>query len=222
MNEIKWFTKFVASELPPDDSKNASQKDNVNKIILKGILIDDTENKNHWKIEEEDFQHLAQSFIGCQVRLDHQEKISAVVGKILSTELDNSHSQVKADWDQPNSHPHIHFEAEVILNDDNIIVPIKMGYVDSISPAVDSLKILCSECRTPQIYNGYQHVKQCKCEGGTKLLKDLTAREMSIVCSPAYAGTKMVPYGFAAAIDNSFLSEEQVLSIVEDELTKRG
>ncbi len=220
--ELKWFTKFTASELPPDESNNISQKDNINKIILNGTLIDDTENKNRWKIEQSDMEQLAKDFVGVGVRLDHQEKVSSVVGKILSTSVDEPHSETKESWDQPNLHPHIHFRAEAIFNDSNVMIPIKMGYVNSVSPAVDSLKILCSECRAPMKYNGYSHVKTCQCEGGTKLLKELSPREMSIVCSPAYQGTTFQTFGFAASVDNSFLSEEQVLSIVEDELTKRG
>jgi len=42
------------------------------------------------------------------------------------------------------------------------------------------------------------------------------------VVSPAYEGTVMRSYGFAAAVDKSFLNEDKILEIVEDELSKRN
>ncbi len=222
--EFKYFTKFTASDVPSEvkETNVLPNSGGENKILLKGILIDESENKNRWRVEQEDFQHLAQDFIGKQIRLDHQEKVSGVVGKILSTEIDEPHSEQKEAWDPPTKSPHIHFVGEAVFTDSNVVTPIRLGYITHISPAVDSLKILCSECRAPMKYNGYSHVKSCQCEDGTKLLKELSAREMSLVVSPAYSSTVVVPYGFAAACDDSFLSEDKVLSIVEDELKKRG
>lgn len=201
MTELKWFTTFSASEVPATSSVDGVSK-KPNSFVIKGVLIDNTENKNSWRIEEEDFKHIAQDFIGKQIRTDHAEHVSSVLGKVISTELDEPHSEAKADWDPATEFPHIHFMAEATSDDSNILIPMKMGYVTSVSPAVDAMKILCSECRKPMVHNGYQHVQTCKCEHPAKLLKDISARELSIVCSPAYAGTVMKPYGFAAAIDN--------------------
>ena len=201
MTELSWFTTFKASEVPSTPSENGTPS-NKNTFTLKGVLIDNTENKNSWKIEEEDFKHIAQDFIGKQVRTDHAEKVSNVLGKVISTEIDEPHTEAKSDWDPATPYPHIHFLAEVTSDDNSILIPVKMGYVSGVSPAVDAVTILCSECRQPMVHNGYQHVQTCKCEHPTKLLKNISARELSIVCSPAYAGTVMKPYGFAAAIDN--------------------
>ena len=221
MTELKWFTKFTAGEDDtPSPITGISPKD-LHKVTLKGILIDDTANKNMWCVEEEDFESLAKDFIGKQIRTDHAEHVSQVIGVVRNTEIDGPHSEAKSDWDIANEHPHIHFLAEMATVDNNLIIPIKMGYVNSVSPAVDARTILCSECRTPMQPVGNTFIKACKCEEGVKLLKDITARELSVVCSPAYAGTTMVPYGFAAAVNDSLMDENRLLEVVNDELTKR-
>lgn len=220
--ELKWSTKFIASEVLPEGSDTSCKKTGVTKLLLKGVLIDDTENRNQWLIRKENFEFLAKDFIGKQVRLDHQEKTSGVVGKILSTEIDQPHpTEDKAPWDRKTDRPHIHFAAEIMLSDMNIIIPIKNGYVDSVSPAVDSRRILCSECGADMQAVSNTFIKTCGCENGIKQLEEITSRELSIVASPAYDRTLMQPFGFAASLNRELLSDNDVLSIVENELSKR-
>lgn len=220
MSELVWHTKFVASEKPPTSpGPNVAPGDSINKLMLKGVLIDTTENKNNWCIEEEDFDMIAKDFIGKQIRTDHGEKVSLVLGKVTSTEVDAPHSEAKEEWDPATEYPHIHFQAEIASNDANIMIPVKAGYVNAVSPAIDARSLLCSTCKKP-MYS--KNIKTCKCSGGGVLLKNISARELSIVCAPAYDGTVIKVYGFAAAIDHSSLSEDQILVIVEDEISKRG
>ena len=214
MNEINWNSKFIASQSDnSDDSK---------KIILKGVLLDSQLNKNQWMIESEDFQQVAKDFIGLQIRADHSEKISDVLGKIVNTELDGPHKEAKAPWDPATDLDHVHFFAEIMSMNNDILIPLKLGYIDHISPAVYAKTLLCSECKTPM---ADKFLKTCGCEAGGLLLKDISPRECSIVASPAYPSTVMKPYGFGAAVDetlNTQMAKEQVLSIVEDELNKRS
>jgi len=219
MTELKWYAKFTASEKPPESGPNVAPGDSINKLILKGVLIDTTENKNNWSVEQEDFTMLAKDFIGKQVRTDHAEKVANVLGMVTETEVDDPHSEAKAEWDPATEFPHIHFVAEIASNDANIIIPEKAGYVNAVSPAVDARTLLCSSCKKPMID---KHIKSCNCEKGAVLLKDLSARELSIVCSPAYQGTVMKTYGFAAAFEAAYLNEDKILEIVEDEISKRG
>ncbi len=211
MSELTWYAKFTASDEKPVG--DATQ------LTLKGVLIDTTENKNNWVVEKEDFQMLAKDFVGKQLRTDHAEKVANVLGVITQTEVDDPHEEAKAEWDPATPYPHIHYVAEVTSKDQNLIIPIKMGYVTHVSPAVDAREVLCAKCRKPMFD---KHIKACKCTEGGVLLKNMSARELSIVVSPAYSGTVMKSYGFAAACDKEFLSEEQILSIVIDELSKRG
>lgn len=219
MTELKWVTKFTASEKIPETTEGTSLSEQTNKLILKGVLIDTTENKNNWSVEEADFQMIAKDFVGKQIRTDHAEKVSNVLGVVTGTEVDEPHADAKAEWDPATPYPHIHFFGEISSTDANIMIPVKAGYVTHVSPAIDARSLLCSNCKKPMFD---KHIKTCKCEQGAVLLKDISARELSIVCSPAYAGTVVKSYGFAAAVDNSFLSENKILEIVEDEISKRG
>ncbi len=212
--DLIWNSKFVAS---------ASEKmEGATKLILKGVLINSSANRNGWMIEKEDFAELAKAFIGRQIRADHSEKISDVLGKIVNTELDGPHAEAKEAWDPPTDRDHVHFFAEISSNNDNILIPLKLGYINSVSPAVDAKILLCSTCRQQMLD---KFIKSCKCEDSVILLKDITPRETSLVSSPAYEGTAVVPYGFGAAVDktlNTQMAKEQFLSIIEDELNKRS
>jgi hypothetical protein len=217
MNEITWISKFIASE-KQSDVINKPSDSGITKLIIRGNLIDNTVNKNGWCIEEEDYEFIAKDFINKQIRSDHQERVSSVIGKITSTEIDSPHSEDKSPSDPANSNPHIHFEAEISTSDNNILIPIKMGYVTGVSPAVDSRQLLCNECREQMVD---KNIKRCRCKGGGVLLKEISARELSLVCSPAFDNTNIKVYGFAAAVDQSSLSEDKILAIVEDELSRR-
>jgi len=192
MPEIKWQSRFKASD--------ENVLEGMTRMLLKGVLIDTTENKNFWQVEEADFKQLAVDFIGKQLRVDHGEKVNNVLGRVVETEVDTGHKEAKEDWDPANPNPHIHYTAEIATKDNNLIVPIKMGFVDYVSPAVDARTILCSTCRTPM---KDKNTKGCTCSEGSLLLKDLNARELSLVASPAYENTVAKVYSFAAAVDNS-------------------
>lgn len=211
MNEIKWDSNFKINTVDSIDG--------VTKLILKGVLIDQTKNLNNWIVESEDFESLAKQFIGVQIRSDHSEKIENVLGKVISTEVDTPHSEAKEAWDPATEFIHLHFTAEIASKNSEVILPIQLGYISHISPAIDSRLILCSTCKKPMVD---KNIKSCGCKDGGVLLKDMTAREISLVCSPAYAGTVFKPYNFAAACDKEFLSEDQILEIITDELIKRG
>jgi hypothetical protein len=211
MNNIQWDAPFKVN--------TTDTIDGVSKLLIKGVLIDQTKNLNNWVVEPEDFEIVGKSFIGKQIRSDHSEKIENVLGKIISTELDGPHSEAKDAWDPATPYEHLHFVGEISSKNSEVILPIQMGYISHISPAIDARSILCALCRKPMVD---KNIKTCGCEDSGVLLKDMTAREVSLVCSPAYAGTVFKPYSFVAAVDGEFLSEDKILEIVTDELTKRG
>jgi flagellar biosynthesis GTPase FlhF len=204
-NLIEWNSKFTTSE--------KSVSDGLTRLVLKGILIDTTENKNNWCVEEDDFKQLAQDFIGKQVRCDHGEHVGNVLGRVISTEVDSGHAEAKSEWDIANVNPHIHYVAEIASKDNDLIVPIAMGFVDYVSPAVDARMLLCSNCRTPMMSKTQ---KGCNCSEGSLLLKNLEARELSLVASPAYSSTVAKVYSFAAAVDNSIQKINGDINMAED------
>lgn len=216
MTELKWQTTFSANDLPKVEG------DIGKKMVLKGVLIDSSENKNRWMVSPEDFGTLAKDFIGKQLRIDHGEKVADVLGLVSTTEVDMPHNEAKAEWDPATPYHHIHFSAEISCKDDNISIPIKMGYVDHVSPTVDAKKLLCARCGKSMIDKNMQ---TCDCKDTAILIKDIAPRELSIVASPAYQRTVIVPYGFAASVNKEIskvLTASETLSIVEDELSKRA
>jgi len=211
MSLIEWKSKFI--------SDDPTVNEGITRMLIKGILVDSSANKNNWKVEPEDFQKLAADFVNIQLRMNHGEKVSDVLGRVLSTEVDQGHVEAKNDWDISNELPHIHFCAEIATKDNDIIVPLKLGFVDFVSPAIDATEILCSTCRKKMVD---KNIKTCGCKDSGVLLKNMMAREVSMVVSPAYEKTAIKVYSFAAAVDREFLSEDNILTIVEDELSKRG
>lgn len=209
METIKFEAPFIASE--------QSFQEGLSKMLLKGVLIDTSQNLNKWMVEEEDFKQLAKDFLGKQIRVDHSEKVSEVIGVVTGTEVDKGHNIDKADWDPANPNTHIHYVAELATKDDKIIVPVKMGFVNRCSPAVDAKTVLCNICKTPTQNN----VKMCECNDSGVLLKDIIPRELSLVASPAYAKTVAKVYSFAASVDkqlNNIKEGEQMADDVKKEV----
>jgi len=211
MNEIKWQSSFITTDELRDGE--------TTRLTLKGVLIDTTENKNGWCIEEEDFLQLAQSFIGKQLRTDHSENVDDVLGVVVSTEVDTPHDLAKAEWDPATKYTHIHYVANLASKNDNKLVPIKERFISSVSPGVDAWEILCGNCRQPMTKTS----KSCNCLHSPMLLKNFKARELSIVATPAYESTLMIPYSFSAAVDeklNNVQKEDTMENSMEERFSK--
>lgn len=201
MTMLKWNAHFNASSI-----KNS---DDLQTIILRGVLIDSTVNENGWQIEEEDLDNIATQSVGTQLRLDHSDDVTKVKGKILTTELDYPHAEAKEEWDPANENVHVHFSAEMITNDPNVIIPVTRGYVDHVSIGADAETVYCSVCGKPT-----RPVKKCSCNSHD-ILKNIVVKEYSIITNPAYKSARFM--SFAAAVDD-YLKEGDI--IVKKEETK--
>ena len=188
---LKWNTKIKAS----------IDQDFADKLIINGVLIDSTVNKNGWQILEEDLEDIASQSVGVQLRVDHSDDVRDVKGKILNTEVDQPHDEDKAEWDPANENVHIHFTAELVTTDIDILVPVKHGYVDHVSIGADAENVFCSECGKPT-----RPIKVCRCTGH-EILKGIIVKEYSIVTTPAYDSAVFVP--FTAAVDK-FLEGDNI------------
>ena len=213
-NNIQWDAPFKINTVTTIEG--------VSKFLIKGILVDTTLNLNQWAVEATDFETLAQAFVGVQIRSDHSEKIENILGKITGTEIDEPHNEAKESWDPPTPYKHLHFIGEISSKNSEVIIPIQQQYITHISPAIDAKMILCGNCRTPMID---KNIRACSCTEGGILLKDLSAREVSLVCSPAYAGTVFKPYAFAASVDriinsNSFVGNNNNDIEIKDNILK--
>ena len=187
---LNWNTKVKASM--------EDRMDGVQKVILRGVLIDNTVNENKWQILEKDLPDIAAQSVGIQLRIDHSESVRDVKGQILSTELDDPHDFDKTDWDPAIGVPHIHFEAELVTDDAEVSIPILQGYVDHVSIGADAEHVYCSECGKPT-----RPIKRCNCNGHD-ILEGIQVKEYSIITNPAYDNASFVT--FTAAV-NKYLDE---------------
>lgn len=197
---IEWNARFNAS--------SSETEDDLNIIMLQGVLIDSTVNSNGWQIQDEDLEDIAKQSIGAQLRLDHSADVQKVKGQILEAEIDQPHSEDKGPHDPANEYMHIHFKAEVVTDDPTLIIPITRGYVNRVSIGADAKTVFCAQCGKPT-----RPKKICNCKSH-EILKDIIVREYSIVTTPAYESAVFTP--FSAAIDKFLegdtISEENLES----------
>ena len=204
---INWNARFNASSSNTDDD--------IQTIMLRGVLIDSTVNSNGWQIEEVDLADIAEQSIGAQLRLDHSPDVRRVKGQILEAEIDGPHDEDKGPHDPANTNVHIHFTAEVVTDDPALIIPITRGYVNKVSIGADAKTVYCSNCGKPT-----RPIKRCGCKSH-EILKDIIVREYSIVTTPAYESAVFTP--FAAAVDkyleDDIMNEENLDHTVSDGAT---
>ena len=197
---ITWNARFNAS--------SSETEDDLNIIMLQGVLIDSTVNSNGWQIQDEDLADIAKQSVGAQLRLDHSADVQKVKGQILEAEIDQPHSEDKGPHDPANENMHIHFKAEVVTDDPTLIIPISRGYVNRVSIGADAKTVFCAQCGKPT-----RPKKICNCKSH-EILKDIIVREYSIVTTPAYESAVFTP--FAAAVDKFLegdtISEENLES----------
>lgn len=182
---IEWNARFNAS--------SSTKEDDLQIILLQGVLIDSTVNSNGWQIQDVDLADIAIQSVGAQLRLDHSLDVQKVKGQILEAEVDGPHSEDKGPHDPANEYMHIHFKAEVVTKDENLIIPITRGYVNRVSIGADAKTVFCSNCGKPT-----RPIKRCGCKSH-EILKDIIVREYSIVTTPAYESAVFTP--FSAAVD---------------------
>jgi len=176
--QVRYYVPFKAQE---DVKAEYALKEKL--LNIEGVAIDTSVNANKWQIPSEDLGFLAESLIGVQLRVDHAESALMVVGKV---------AEAKREGDK------VLFRAEV--GEEKLIEKILRGYVTHVSVQVDSEEVECSKCKRPTRREGMLvHL----CPGAWEIVHKPTARELSIVASPAYKTTEFTPVGFYAAMNNA-------------------
>ena len=176
--QLRYYVPFKAQE---DVKAEYALKEKL--LNIEGVAIDTSVNANKWQIPSEDLGFLAESLIGVQLRVDHAESALMVVGKV---------AEAKREGDK------VLFRAEV--GEEKLIEKILRGYVTHVSVQVDSEEVECSKCKRPTRREGMLvHL----CPGAWEIVHKPTARELSIVASPAYKTTEFTPVGFYAAMNNA-------------------
>ena len=192
--QLRYFVPFKAVQSA--DQKEAQFPIKEQLVVIEGVAIDTSVNKNKWQVPKEDLEYIVETLKGAQLRVDHAESALMVVGKVVDASLDGDR---------------VLFRAEV--GDERLIDKIIRGYVTHVSIQVDSDEVECSKCKRPTRKEGrLVHL----CPGAWEVVRKPKVRELSIVASPAYETTSFQPLGFYAA-----MNEAQWGAIIES-LTKSG
>jgi predicted nucleic acid-binding Zn-ribbon protein len=192
--QLRYYVPFKAVQSA--DQKEAQFPIKEQLVVIEGVAIDTSVNKNKWQVPREDLEYIVETLKGAQLRVDHAESALMVVGKVVDASLDGDR---------------VLFRAEV--GDERLIDKIIRGYVTHVSIQVDSDEVECSKCKRPTRKEGrLVHL----CPGAWEVVRKPKVRELSIVASPAYENTSFQPLGFYAA-----MNEAQWGAIIES-LTKSG
>jgi hypothetical protein len=192
--QLRYYVPFKAVQSA--DQKEAQFPIKEQLVVIEGVAIDTSVNKNKWQVPKEDLEYIVETLKGAQLRVDHAESALMVVGKVVDASLDGDR---------------VLFRAEV--GDERLIDKIIRGYVTHVSIQVDSDEVECSKCKRPTRKEGrLVHL----CPGAWEVVRKPKVRELSIVASPAYENTSFQPLGFYAA-----MNEAQWGAIIES-LTKSG
>ena len=197
MGEIKYLSTFTADErhLAQDGS-----------LRIVGVLIDDSENKNHWSISKEEFESIAKKIEGLQIRVAHSRRVADILGGVIRG------------WVEDNK---ILYEGEI--DEPSIIRKILKGRVKNSSICVEAGEIVCNKCGK----STYPSVI-CKCEESYNVLKNVIPKEVSLVSEPAYDISTIESIGFVASVNELFnkfndnkMEEKRKMSSTDTNVTEK-
>jgi len=179
--QLRYYVPFKAVQ--PSTTEQAQYPIREQLIVIEGVAIDTSVNKNKWQVPLEDLDYIVETLKGAQLRVDHAESALMIVGKVVDSWRDGDR---------------VLFRAEV--GDERLIDKIIRGYVDHVSIQVDSDEVECSKCKRSTRKEGrLVHL----CPGAWEVVRKPKVRELSIVASPAYENTAFQPVGFYAAMNEA-------------------
>jgi hypothetical protein len=197
--QLRYFVPFKVS------AKDQSAMDAAlaeKKLDIAGVAIDSSVNANKWQIPEEDLDFVAAGLPGVQLRTDHSEAVSNIIGKVDGAQRKGQQ---------------VLFQAEI--GDVPLIEKILRDYVNHVSIQIDSDDVECSKCKKPTRVDGaLVHL----CPGAWEVIHKPKVRELSIVASPAYKDAAFKPAGFGAAMDENQTAElvkQQALTASHEKLS---
>lgn len=170
---------FVIST--PFDIKETEivEAEGMKRVILKGDLMDDSINKNHWRAKINELQNIASTFIGSAIKVQHSLDDWEVVGTGLTAGVMNNH---------------IPYTAEI--TDKRAVAKFEEGSWNSknmgISPKLGYKQLVCSICGGDAEL--CDHIRGKEYEGQLCFIDVIGAyiKEASLTSEPAYnpsAGT---------------------------------
>jgi hypothetical protein len=170
-------------------------------LLIRGVLLDTSVNKNGWAIPQEELVSIAsQVHNGVQLRLDHGQSVRDIIGGTTKGEVNSEQNKVM-------------YEAEV--DDPNVIRGILKKRIRTVSVGTRA-KAFCSKCNKLTSVS-----RMCKCEGAHIILKENKVKEVSIVNEPAYEQAEFVPVSFVASVESALsLQKSESETKVENSLEK--
>lgn len=170
----------------PYSLKGMMQNDafpHVKTILIEGVAIDDSVNKNNWQIEKPELEEVATQLKGKQIRINHSDRYEDVKGIVTDARVEDNK---------------VMCEAEITARED-VLVPLLKGYARGLSLSAEASEIICGKCGKTK---DYAMKDACPCRDTVDVLKGFEVRELSLVADPAYGNkTFATPVGFAASVE---------------------
>jgi hypothetical protein len=162
-------------------------------LKIGGMAVDDSQNRNKWRILKEDLEGIASQLNGSPIMKNHDiENVDAIIGRVNSS------------WVEGNK---VLYEGEI--SDESLIQKILLGYVRFNSIQIAIPNAYCDNC------TGKLGVKEeeasitdldnaCpRCGSYEMYLRKPLVLEQSMVAIPAYEKAEIAPLTFKASIDRA-------------------
>lgn len=101
------------------------EAEGAKRVVIKGDLMDDTVNKNHWRARAEELKNIAATFIGIPIKVQHSISDWEIVGTGKNAEVMSNHVPYAADI--TDRHAVAKFE-DGTWNAKNMGISPKIGY----------------------------------------------------------------------------------------------
>jgi Zn finger protein HypA/HybF involved in hydrogenase expression len=166
-------------------------------LNLGGMAIDDSQNRNKWRIAKEDLQGIADQLKGAPLMKNHDiENVDAIIGKVEDA------------WVEANDgHTRVMWKGETC--DDSLIQKILLGYVKNNSIQIAVPGSLCDNCFSKlgksEEEAALTNIEEpCpRCGSMEMLIRKPVVLEQSMVAIPAYDQAEVTPFGFKASLDRA-------------------
>ena len=163
-------------------------------LKIAGMAIDDSQNRNKWRIPKEDLDDIAAQLQDKPIMKNHDiDNVDAIIGRVNSA------------WRNENK---VMYEGEI--SDESLIQKILLGYVKFNSIQIAIPAAFCDNCITKlgkkQEEAGIANLEEpCpRCGSFDMLIRKPEVLEQSMVAIPAYVHAEVQPLSFKASVDRAF------------------
>ena len=163
-------------------------------LKIAGMAIDDSQNRNKWRIPKEDLDDIAAQLQDKPIMKNHDiDNVDAIIGRVNSA------------WRNENK---VMYEGEI--SDESLIQKILLGYVKFNSIQIAIPAAYCDNCisklgKKQEEASIANLDEPCpRCGSFDMLIRKPEVLEQSMVAIPAYVHAEVQPLSFKASVDRAF------------------